>query len=97
MKHQPTPNYLDDAYQQGLDDAMYLLDHLNKIATPVNITKYLPEDEANEWYMRKARLEMILNYLKQYGVNIGRWKPIPDWNSQETANKRWFKHNQWEQ
>lgn len=97
MKKELIPNFLDDAYQQGLDDAMFLLDHLNKIATPVNIMKYLPQGEANEWYMRKARLEMVLEYLQQHQVNITRWKPIPDWNSHDTANKRWFKHNQWEQ
>ena len=83
-------NYLNDAYQEAIQDALFIIDHLSGIANPQQVSKYLRQEDADEFYMRKAKFLMTIDYLKENGVQFGRWTRIPNWNSQEVANKTWY-------
>lgn len=91
MEHfNQSPCYLKDAYEAALQDALFIIDHLSGIANPQQVSKYLRQEDADEFYMRKARFLMAVDYLKENGVQFGRWVRIPNWNSQEVANKNWY-------
>ena len=98
MKHfNQTVNYLEDAYKEAIQDALFIIDHLDGIATPEAVCKHLPKNEADDFYVYKAKLQMTLKHLANNGVQFSRWVRIPNWNSQDEANKKWYNYNKkWE-
>lgn len=98
MKHfNQSPCYLKDAYEDAIQSALFIIDHLSGIANPQQVMKYLRQEDADNFYMYKAKFEMVVKYLTENGVQFSRWARIPNWNSQEVANKQWYNADkQWE-
>lgn len=92
-----SPCYLKDGYEEGIQDACYIIDHLKLLVTPDQVSKKLSLEEAENFYMYKAKFEMVVQYLVDNGVHLNRWVRIPNWNSQEVANQKWYNYNKkWE-
>ena len=77
---------INDTMHASLDSATWLLSTIFLHVSPMDILKYLPQDEQWEFMTQKAKFEMGVNWLNQHGLDLPLRKAQRNYTVQDSVN-----------